>query len=600
MEVKIERLDRLRVLVGEHGQELYELWEELGLDPRVCEERQSTVENHLKSLLKKMVQEEKMLKKNLVDSLEKNTKLCYRLAQELGTEYREPDSDLALLKLEYAVRQELARLEDLKEKKLEEVRLMRSKDEELCARLGRDPYYISSTAVPTKQQLEGLGEHIRELEEEKFALEEKFIRMKDDIINLYEELETEPATDFEREIACEDSERFVLSSSNMAGVGTVLGRLEEVRVANQREVMQLEEKLDNLYARLQMDMQLKHEFLQECKGHNRGTINRLREEVQRLDDIKKANIERFVNNLRNELHSLWDLCFYSAGQRDSFQPLHSTNFNENLLELHELEVQSVKNHLETHVDLYEKVRKWQDVWCRAMDLERKSKDPNRLMNARGNALLEEEKERNRVNKQLPKIEGELNKLIEQWELSKGTKFLVSGVDFKEYVEDQKRLHVEQLEAEKSAREKAKKETLLQETRFGAKPVTPAKLKGNTSRTPARTPARTPSRKAQFPTPSPQIVKRVIKTSFQKSMRSPKAGRVGKGISPRYGGARDVKNKLTLKKEQDKTKKGVLAEISTNESRIMTGNKRALESRVPGYQDFKRGNKMNSTEVVKDI
>ena len=65
-----------------------------------------------------------------------------------------------------------------------------------------------------------------------------------------------------------------------------------------------------------------------------------------------------------------------------------------------------------------------------MDLERKSKDPNRLMNARGNALLEEEKERNRVNKQLPKIEGELNKLIEQWELSKGTKFLVSGVDFK--------------------------------------------------------------------------------------------------------------------------------------------------------------------------
>ena len=55
---------------------------------------------------------------------------------------------------------------------------------------------------------------------------------------------------------------------------------------------------------------------------------------------------------------------------------------------------------------------------------------NRVMNARGNALLEEEKERNRVNKQLPKIEGELNKLIEQWELSKGTKFLVSGVDFK--------------------------------------------------------------------------------------------------------------------------------------------------------------------------
>ena len=37
---------------------------------------------------------------------------------------------------------------------------------------------------------------------------------------------------------------------------------------------------------------------------------------------------------------------------------------------------------------------------------------NRLMNTRGNTLLLEEKERNRVNKALPRIEQELHELIE--------------------------------------------------------------------------------------------------------------------------------------------------------------------------------------------
>jgi len=593
----VDRLQQLHSLVVEGTKELYELWDEIGLDARTCEKRQGTVEEHFRSLLRKMVEEEKTLKRKLVDSLEVNTKQCCKLAKELGIEYAQPDSGMPLLKLEHTLRTEAARLQQLKEEKLEEVRAARKKDEEVCARLGRDPYYISTTCVPEQHQLDCLLEHIKELEEEKFVLEEKYVKMKEEIINLYEELECEPVSDFEREIACEDTERFVLSSTNLGQVGAVLERLEGARAANQREVMMLEEKLDNLYARLQLREELKHEFLAGCCGHNQSAIDKLRAEVDRLEEIKKANIEKFVNNLRNELHKLWDACIYSPGQRNAFQPLHSINFTESLLELHELEVESVKRHLEVHKNLYEKVRQWQDVWQRAMDLERKAKDPSRLMNARGNNLLQEEKERNKVNKQLPRVESELCRLIEEWEVSKGTKFLVGGCDFKEYVEGQKREHAEQLEAEKSARERAKKETLLQETRFGAKPVTPAKLRAQTSTASMRTPLRTPNRNPQFPTPSStKIVSRVVKSSAQASMRSPKAGRVGKGISPRYGGSKNEKNKLIVKKERTKIKKGVLDENSINRSRVMAGTKRAVASFVPDYQGFKKGNIMNSTEA----
>ena len=69
----------------------------------------------------------------------------------------------------------------------------------------------------------------------------------------------------------------------------------------------------------------------------------------------------------------------------------------------------------------------QEVWNKFMELERRAKDPSRLMNARGNSLLQEEKERNKVNKALPRIEEELHELIEEWEANNGGQFKVGGV-----------------------------------------------------------------------------------------------------------------------------------------------------------------------------
>ena len=202
----------------------------------------------------------------------------------------------------------------------------------------------------------------------------------------------------------------------------------------------------------------------------------VRAEVRKLEEMKKANIEQFIINLRNELNEIWDQCFYSEDQKNSFQALHSIDFTEELLEQHEAELERMKEYLELNKELFIKVEKYQDIWNKFMELERKAKDPSRLMNARGTALLEEEKERNRVNKTLPRVEQELHELIQQWEQDHGRDFRVRGVSFAAFIDDQKEEHIRGLEMEKMAREKAKKENLLHETRYGAKPSTPAKLK----------------------------------------------------------------------------------------------------------------------------
>ena len=133
-----------------------------------------------------------------------------------------------------------------------------------------------------------------------------------------------------------------------------MSRLEAGVKDNQRSALASIERIDALYERLQLDTGDKMEFLAMNRGHNptilrtlqviffdwdpQSVTSRRQGEIDRLEEIKKANLEKFVITLRNELHSLWDDCFYSPEQRNQFQPLHSIEFTEELLDLHEAEV----------------------------------------------------------------------------------------------------------------------------------------------------------------------------------------------------------------------------------------------------------------------
>merc|ERR1719427_1824459 len=68
-----------------------------------------------------MINEEKGLKKKLLDSLEISMKTCMKLSKEMGVSYEEPDSLLVLIKLEHSMRMEAKRLKDLKDDRMKEV-----------------------------------------------------------------------------------------------------------------------------------------------------------------------------------------------------------------------------------------------------------------------------------------------------------------------------------------------------------------------------------------------------------------------------------------------------------------------------------------------
>ena len=69
----------------------------------------------------------------------------------------------------------------------------------------------------------------------------------------------------------------------------------------------------------------------------------------------------------------------SSDQINSFVPLHSIEFNEELLERHDQEVAKMKGYFEENKELFTKVSQRQKVWGNFMELERRAKDPARLV-----------------------------------------------------------------------------------------------------------------------------------------------------------------------------------------------------------------------------
>ena len=194
----MENFEGLEPDLNEGLRELLGLWTEIGIDSNSVKDRKKTVLFQLTRIMNRMCDEEKAFKKRLLDSSYNYSKTCHQLSKEMGVHYEDPDANMSLLEIQNAVKNEATKLEEMKEKRMKEVLKLKSMDEELCTRLCLDPYYISSSTVPTTAQLDGLKDHIKRMEEEKFTREEKFIEMKETILNLYSELEEEPISDIER------------------------------------------------------------------------------------------------------------------------------------------------------------------------------------------------------------------------------------------------------------------------------------------------------------------------------------------------------------------------------------------------------------------
>ncbi|KAM9375381.1 protein regulator of cytokinesis 1-like [Pholidichthys leucotaenia] len=445
---------------------LKDIWDEIGIPEEQRLQRTNDVHKHIKGLLDLMIAEEEELKKRLLKNIEINRKELNKLCNELQLPLFEEEDSCSMLQMEKNSRTRLEVMMEHKKQRMEELTDLTAKDRELCDLMCTTPFCIDKESVPSLKQLEMYRAYIEDLTKEKECRHDEFVSIKKEIIVCMDDLERQPETSFEMDVMCEDEEAFCLSNDNIAALKLLLTQLQERKVENELRCSGYCTKIQALWERLQIPQE-EREAMSEHMGHTKKrNIEALQAEVERLEVLKMQSIQSVTEAVRAEIALLWGKCFYSPEQQQAFTPYHDEDFTEELLEMHEAEVTSLKKYYEGHKELFEGVCKWEDNWTLYLELDKKANDPSRFNNRGGN-LLKEEKQRAELQKSLPKLEKSLKAQIDAWEQEHSKDFLVNGQKFLEYVQEQWDQHHTEKEKEKLERQMKKTKQIQEEMLYGA-------------------------------------------------------------------------------------------------------------------------------------
>jgi protein regulator of cytokinesis 1 len=104
--------------------------------------------------------------------------------------------------------------------------------------------------------------------------------MKCEILNLYEKMDSEPKTSFERMVVCEDDEAFILSSSNLESVEKMLYDLQNQLQASIKYADDIRERISVLFDKLELPG--KDSFLAAHRGFSKMVIEEVSSSLDRI------------------------------------------------------------------------------------------------------------------------------------------------------------------------------------------------------------------------------------------------------------------------------------------------------------------------------
>ncbi|WVW80220.1 hypothetical protein I302_102198 [Kwoniella bestiolae CBS 10118] len=219
---------------------------------------------------------------------------------------------------------------------------------------------------------------------------------------------------------------------------------------HEARIQELYNLVEPLWNRLEVDQATMDLFVDMNRGSGEAVIKAYEEEYERLLELRRSSLSSFIENTRKEIDALQTELMLSEDEKAEFGAYIDDDYTEEVLHLHEEEINRLREEVESKSTLLPKVREWHALVRDEEELERSATDPNRFK-MRGGAMLKEEKMRKRVTLLKPKIETELLAMLPQWEETNGRPFLVSGERVITKIEEER----EAKEAAKEAKKRAK-------------------------------------------------------------------------------------------------------------------------------------------------
>ncbi|XP_046735023.1 protein regulator of cytokinesis 1-like [Diprion similis] len=551
------------------------IWDEIGSPLETKEIHLKQVFEHFEDLQSAMLAEMEERRALLAKEVDQLMNEAITLQKDLQIEVKvDGYENLSLYEIRTKIDHHLQRLRSVKQQRLNSTEELLKKELDICKALGSEPIGMMAK-IPSETELKSFKLYVDKIEAEKTRMEETFKDAQSGIIAIMDELRLTPENSFESQVY--NRGNFIYNTVNIAKLRDFYDNLKKKLFNAKQEAAEKREQLKDLWKYLEDPTENCQEFLDRHKGYSLVTLKAFDDEIKRCKQKRSENVAKYVVNLRSQIEALWNQCQIGDEERRAFKPLIYQTFTEDLLILHELEVETLRKYYEDNRAIFELLEERDNMWQQIENLEQRANDPNRYQN-RGGQLLAEEKERKVIQKKLPKIEKELEGLLEDYQSKNGKPFTTHGVPLAETL---KRSWAEYIAAKQTmitARKQAKDHpTTIKKTPLSVSKRTPSAM---SIRRPS--PANSTQRKQQSDlTPSNPSRKRGHRSSESKKMTVSaskiKRGRVSRRIFTR----------------------GDKSILNDNENRTISQIASSSSASMSGYDEF-QGHLMDKEELRSSI
>ncbi|KAH8368257.1 hypothetical protein KR084_009027 [Drosophila pseudotakahashii] len=470
-----EHKARILAMTGDHVDELHALWSRM-FEPQTREDCLIRLKDHAHSfytdLLKESREKEQGITSEIAGLQAEATNLTRLLHESLDIRERPDDMPLVMwqLKLDKTIdglREELAR------RRAEIAELLRQQ-EQLCEELGERPRPLPTDPLPLPEEMDAFRDRLEQLRDQRAIRLKEMEQLRQSIRRDMKVLELHAQT---------DTEKRLLSPENQALRPESFERLRLMQKEFADQVAELRERIDEmrgkidlLWQRLKLTDEYAMRRVRESTSYDQRTFDILREELDRCQAMRRQNLKTFIEQLRQEINEWWDLTLKSPQERRRFTGYFCDYQSEDVLELHEMELDQLKDFYNSNRRIFELYANRAELWSRMEALEAKANDPNRFNN-RGGQLLKEEKERKAMTTRLPKIDQQITELVKAYMSQTHTSFLVNGEDILESMSADWEHH-RQSKKQPSAHKKDAAIGTTSKMKPPSVPLTPNTLKGS--------------------------------------------------------------------------------------------------------------------------
>ncbi|KAL9916900.1 protein regulator of cytokinesis 1-like [Glossina fuscipes fuscipes] len=438
-------IKEMQNLTCKRVKELMEIWVTM-FDEDSCKQHSKKLISHTNDFYQELLEQSLSRRSSIrldIGNLEEELKnLSSLLELEIQLPHYQYD-ETPLMIVYCELDRNVTNLREKLEKKRAQVFKLLAEQRVLCDELDVSPYLLVSDPLPKSSDIDAFRKHLENLYNQREKLLEKLPIMQRDIQSFLDILNLKSLSDDENHLL--HSSHVKLSKETFEGLRRMYdlygGQVKELK----DKIDDMRGKLETVWSRLNTSPKTRSKF-RACTEYNQNTYDVLYDELQRCELAKRHNIKMYLQQIRDEINDWWDKTLKSEEERNRFLNFRSNCYTDDLLHLHELELNDLKSFYENNRQLFELFADRNILWCRMQALEARVSDPGRLSN-RGGQLLKEEKERKTIANKLPKVEQQIRDLVSVYEKRENSHFFVYGkniIDVMSSQWEEKRLEKEKL------------------------------------------------------------------------------------------------------------------------------------------------------------